>query len=461
MMKSASQMERELRDGAIPLDRRLHDSHWFEAEFSVPAGDELISLFWKSSVPGSLAPEIAYMEMVQAWSNQGYDVSEAEELIPLGIALHAAGEKEELRGLTARLLNALKDAPKKVNHLYNDYAHIENWEDFQNAMPASRKFTPKLCWKDSYEQRIYQGWLGQLAGGSFGTAIEGYTGTQINRIYGDITSYITAPETKNDDVVYELVLLDVFERMGRRITSKEIGIEWVKQIPFGWSAEWIAIRNLNMGIFPPESGRFLNFYSDWIGAQMRGMVCGMLSPADPMEAARLAYIDGVVSHAANGVCGEIFSAVLTALSFEYNDTRKLIKDIAGFLPAGTEYAAQFDYVLRTLEESKNSDDAWLLLNHHFERYNWIHSYPNMAADMLSLWYCGGDFTAAMSLLAKSGNDVDCNGGLVGNILGVMNDVPDKWADPLGDLLETYIKGKEKLSIRELAARNARLAKKQN
>jgi hypothetical protein len=36
-------------------------------------------------------------------------------------------------------------------------------------------------------------------------------------------------------------------------------------------------------------------------------------------------------------------------------------------------------------------------------------------------------------------------------------VPEKWSAPLGDLLETYLPGKERLSIRELAARTTRLA----
>ena len=40
---------------------------------------------------------------------------------------------------------------------------------------------------------------------------------------------------------------------------------------------------------------------------MRGMICGMVAPAWPMEAARLAHLDGVVSHDNNGVYGEIFS----------------------------------------------------------------------------------------------------------------------------------------------------------
>ena len=57
---------------------------------------------------------------------------------------------------------------------------------------------------------------------------------------------------------------------------------------------------------------------------MRGMVCGMLAPAWPMEAARLAYLDGVVSHARNGVYGEIYASVLTALAFTHDDQRALL-----------------------------------------------------------------------------------------------------------------------------------------
>jgi hypothetical protein len=47
--------------------------------------------------------------------------------------------------------------------------------------------------------------------------------------------------------------------------------------------------------------------------------------------------------------------------------------------------------------------------------------------------------------------------LVGNILGIMHGVPQAWSVPLGDLLETYLPGKGRLSIRELAERTARLA----
>jgi hypothetical protein len=36
----------------------------------------------------------------------------------------------------------------------------------------------------------------------------------------------------------------------------------------------------------------------------------------------------------------------------------------------------------------------------------------------------------------------------------MDGVPEGWAAPIGDLLETYLKGKEKMSIRELSKKTA-------
>ncbi|HWR67340.1 MAG TPA: ADP-ribosylglycohydrolase family protein, partial [Bellilinea sp.] len=142
-----------------------------------------------------------------------------------------------------------------------------------------------------------------------------------------------------------------------------------------------------------------------------------------------------------------------------DDPRAILVEAARYIPAKSEYAAKLEFCFKVLMTEGSAESAWPILEKHFERYNWIHAYPNLAADMLALWYGGNDFTETMALLAKAGLDVDCNGGLVGNVLGVVKDVPPAWADPIGDLMETYIKGKERLSIRELSARTARLAKK--
>lgn len=458
MSKRAWELERKLRLSAVPIDRRIHDSNWYEADFEPPYGDALIDLFWYARVPGSGAPEIPYQEMIQAKANQGYDVSQAEALLAKGLELHKAGDKEDLRALTSELMAALYAAPQLTDHPYHQFSYPGKWDAVVADMADGIAHSYLSDWDEDYSKRIYQGWIGQLAGGSFGTAIEGYTGEQIAKVYGKVEDYITTPETTNDDVVYELVLLDVFEQMGRKLTSHALGLEWVRQIPFGWSAEWVSLRNLSMGIMPPESGSWHNPYSDWIGAQMRGMVCGMLAPAWPMEAARLAFIDGVVSHAKNGVYGGMYAAVLTALAFQFEDPRALIQAGVSYLPQGSEYVSVVREVLSVVAEEQDPSSAWARLDKRFERYNWIHAYPNIAADIFALWYGVGDFTLSMSLLAQAGNDVDCNAGLVGNVLGIMSGVPEKWAAPIGDLLETYIKGKERLSIKELAERTVRLAK---
>ncbi len=453
--RKAWQIDRQLRLNAIPVDRRLHHSHWDEV-ITFPHGDALIALFWSASVPGSGAPEIPYVEMVQSMANRGYDVSDAEALLEQGMRLAAKGDTAELRHLTARLLAELFKAPRISEHVYWSYDHPATWEDVESAMLAPHNDNGYANFTD-LQVRIYQGWIGQLAGGAFGTCIEGYHTAQIEKVYSEIASYLTEPETMNDDVVYELVFLDVFEDRGRALTSTDLALEWVRQIPFGWSAEWVALENLHRGILPPHSGSFRNPYSDFIGAQMRGMVCGMLAPAQPLEAARLAHLDAVISHAANGVYGEIFSAVLVSLAFTRTDTHSLIQDAQNFLPGRSEYAAMLSTCLDTIRNDSDYRSAWKVLDQRFEEYNWMHAYPNLAADLLALWYGNDDFTKSFQILAHAGLDVDCNAGLVGNILGIMHGVPRAWAAPLGDLLETYLPGKERLSIRELAERTARLA----
>jgi len=455
-MKKAWQMERDLRDVAIPLDRRSHGSNWYTSSFEVPYGDALLRMFWDSKVPGSGAPEIPYLEMVQAAYTKGLDTSAAMKLIPTGIELATSGQIDDLRVITAQILEALNHAPIDPNHPFHKYEHPATWEEVKAAMGKVLE-TPISFDRTELPERIYQGWLGQLAGGSFGTAIEGYTGAQITKVYGDIRGYITPPETTNDDVVYELVLLDVFERLGRKLTSRDLGLEWVKQIPFGWSAEWVALRNLNQGILPPESGSFQNPYSNWIGAQMRGMICGMLAPGWPMEAARLAFIDGVISHENNGIYGEIYAAVLTSLAFVRSDPRRILVEAAEYVPQQSLYASVVHDCLDVVAKTTIPATAWKTLEKHYQEYNWIDAHPNIAAVIYSLWYSHNDMTECFSLLAKAGLDVDCNGGLAGNVLGVIQPVPEAWATPLGDLLETYLKGKEKLSIKELATLTTRLA----
>jgi len=456
MRIKAWQAERDIRRSAIPLDRRLHPSTWCDQTAADKGQDEVMFMLWKSSVPGSGAPECLYREAAQSMENQGFDESLAVSLIPEGLRLACSGDAPALRVLTAQYLDALFAAPQDPLCSYLGFEHPASWDEVLSRLPAAH--TSQEDQPVGVEEKTLAGWVGQLAGGAFGTAIEGYTGQRISEIYGDVRSYVTDPETMNDDVVYELALLDAFESHGRGLTSQGIAAEWLRQIPFGWSAEWIAIQNLRAGLMPPESGSYRNPYSDWIGVQMRGMICGMLAPGRPLEAVRLAHLDGVVSHVANGVYGGMYAAALTALAYVRDDPRVVAIEAAGYVPQGSEYSAVLHECLDMVTRESDVPSALAWAEQRFEQYNWIHAYPNMAVDIISLWYGGRDITESFALLARGGLDIDCNAGLVGTVLGVIGGVSAVWADPIGDRLETYIPGKERLSIHALAERTARLAR---
>jgi ADP-ribosylglycohydrolase len=456
MRTKAWQLEREVRRSAVPLDRRLHPSNWLEQTGAGRGQDEVMLMLWESAVPGSGAPECLYREAAQSLENQGYDESVAVSLIPEGVRLARTGDVPPLRVLTARYLEALFSAPQASDCPYLGFERPAMWDEVLSLLPAAR--APQEEQPDGVEEKTWAGWMGQLAGGAFGTAIEGYTGQRISDVYGDVRSYVTKPETMNDDVVYELALLDAFEHDGRGLTSRDIADEWLRQITFGWSAEWIAIQNLRAGLMPPDSGNFRNPYSDWIGVQMRGMICGMLAPGRPLEAVRLAHLDGVVSHAANGVYGGMYAAALTALSYVRDDPRVVAEEAVGYVPQRSEYAAVVRECLDVATRESDASSALAWAEQRFEQYNWIHAYPNVAADVVSLWYGRLDMTESFALLARAGFDVDCNAGLVGTVLGIMGGTPAVWADPIGDRLETYIAGKEEVSIRALAERTVRLAR---
>ena len=134
MKKLAWELEKELRDAAIPVDRRVNDSDWYTSDMEIPYGDELIRKFWYSKVPGSRAPEVPYQEMAQAQYNKGYDTSAASDLILKGIELARQDKIDELRVLTAELLDVIIHAPKDLKHPIHRYQHPETWVDICAAM---------------------------------------------------------------------------------------------------------------------------------------------------------------------------------------------------------------------------------------------------------------------------------------------------------------------------------------
>ena len=213
---------------------------------------------------------------ISAMYNMGYDVLEAEKLIPLAIEAREREDKIELTKLTARVFHIINNAKKIEGHPYWNYKIYNSFEEYEQSVDFEEYGEYKTD-RDEFERIIYAGWMSQIIGGALGTGIEGYTGQKLREVYGNINHYVKRPTTYNDDLTFEMVFLEAFIEKGYDLTSADVAEAWVSLVPHGWSAEDIALRNIRYGIYPPESGYHCNPWREWIGAQMRGAICGMLA----------------------------------------------------------------------------------------------------------------------------------------------------------------------------------------
>ncbi len=460
MAKKAWQIELDTLRASLPVVLQEEEQGWNFAEHLERVENELTRMEWDSNVPGSGAPEHVIIGAMQDMENMGYDVSAAEEMIEEGQKYLAANDIAALAGHTARVWNVLMNSPKIPGHPYWQYTQYESFEQYAASVVFPARAPYDIMGED-YRRRTDLGWRAQIVAGAVGTAIEGYVTENIRKVFGEIRGYPRTPNTFNDDITYEFALLKAVEKHGRKVTSADIAQQWVALIPMGWSAERIALQNLKLGVFPPLSGQMNNPYREWIGAQMRGAVCGQLYPGNPREAARLAFMDGQISHHNNGVLGEVFNAVMVSLAYVESDVRSIVCGAMDMIPADSEYHSVLQYALDQCMTQPDWLSAWRNCEKKYEKYNWIHAYPNAAAEIVALWFGQGGFDETMQIISMCGYDVDCNAAQIATIVATAVNRPldEKWTAPIGDTLNTYLRGIKTIRISELSRYTCTLAQK--
>ena len=428
------------------------DQSWEAAKEVSRFYDQLLGLDWASNVPGSGAPEKIMVAAVQALENRGYRVSErGYKLLEEGIEAHSRGDYIALHKISAQLRHELAHAEKDGASPYWNYHYYHSFDEY--AATASFPAPVPVDLKSArFRDQIKAGWLCQMVGAAMGTMVEGYTSENLYKAFGAVYDYLRQPNTYNDDITFEVAFLDAFREKGYAITSADIALSWAGLIPSGWSAEEIALRNIKNGIFPPESAHTNNPFNEWIGAQMKAGICGMAAPGDPALAARLAWADGEVAHANNGILGEVFNAVMTSLAFVRSDVKDILRTAISLIPADSEYRSVVDFAWDRCAQYSDWHDALRDCCQRYERYNWIHAYPNACCEVIALYYGGGDFTETLHIITMCGIDADCNAGMIMPILGIIQGtcaIPQKLLHPAFSQLTTYMRGYEEISLEQL------------
>lgn len=422
-------------------------THWEDISSLVKGEESFIKILWESFVPGSNARESLIAAGVQALENRGFDVIELETLVQEGLSSLNNNDFGELISITSKIFSLMPKLRKIKDHPYNNFTHPMDWKEIERLFPKVNVKSPR-----SLIEKVEGGIYGMIYGGSFGTKIEGYPYWEIERVYKDFSFYLDGEvDTTNDDITYEINLLLEFLKKGKSITSEDIALGWVKRIPFGWSAELIALMNIKRGIMPPESGKFNNPYNEWIGGAMRGNMPGFLSPGNPYKAAWLSYLDGIVSHDKNGVYGEMFIGILTSLAFIEEDIDNIITTSIEFIPKNSELREVLNSTYEICKDKKDWKEVREWIYKRFEKYNWVHLYPNIAIVLMGLIFGEGDFLKTLEIISRSGFDVDCNLGEALGVLGVLNPdtIPLEWKEALKNVINTYMRGKNQFKIDEL------------
>ena len=216
---------------------------------------------------------------------------------------------------------------------YWNYPQYESFQQYEAAVVFPESIAMELrtgkSWKSSMPP------VGANAGGALGTELEGYTTDNIRKTFGRSGTICANPPPTTTTVCLSWPSSMPWSR-GKGVTADDIALEWVRNITYAWSAEEIALKNLKRGIFPPDSARVNNPWNEWIGAQMRGSVCGLAAPGNPRLAASLAWLDGSISHVNNGILGEIFNALLVSLAWTNPSVRDILRQSIE-PPQGQEY----------------------------------------------------------------------------------------------------------------------------
>lgn len=353
------------------------------------------------------------------------------------------------------------------------------------------------------EERLHAAWLGRAAGCLLGKPVEKLTVEGIRALARStdnwpLTGYFTErgldpavaaaypwnrrsrttslaenidgmPE--DDDLNYPLLALLLLERHGPGFSTGDVAKLWLDELPAGrtFTAERVAYRNLLAGIEPPHTGAYRNPFREWIGAQIRADVFGWTHPGDPAGAAEAAWRDAVLTHTANGVYGEMFTAAALARAAGGGpgvDVDACVAAGLSVVPPGSRYATAVRTGVAAAREAANASLAGFEqvvdgLHAAYGDHHWVHVLPNAALLAAAVTHAGGDFDGAIRRVVSGGWDTDSNGATAGSLTALLAGspavLPRRWTAPLKNRLSTSVGDMNGVGFDELAARTTALS----
>lgn len=401
----------------------------------------------------------------------------------------------------AKIAGKIAKLHKHVRAVSEELVQAEPTEKLAQCEPdklrdiqAARPDGPRKIWEKftatGFANRLKGAWLARAAGCTLGAIVEGwpiedmeamaeYSGVDFpptdywpvaatpQRVrYGlDRCANYTRDDMKympvDDDLTYTLLGLLILEEYGPDFTTKQVGQAWQKYLPMAYTAEKVALDNLNAGVSWKKAGIKNNPYMEWIGADIRSDPWGYAAPGWPEKAAELAYRDAYISHRYGGVYGEMFFAAAIAAAFTVDDPLEACRIGMTEIPAKCRLYKDLNWAFGQIDKIEDFRHARRLVDKRFSKMNGTHTNNNAVLTIFGLALGGLDVTKVIGTQVAMGLDNDCTAATAGSLVGAVvgaKAIDPHWTRPFRGKVRTYMIDREWFTNADIVKRFTTAAK---
>jgi hypothetical protein len=296
-----------------------------------------------------------------------------------------------------------------------------------------------------YRDKLQAGWLGQIAGVSWGGPTEF---RWQNTIIPEKDMPLWTPEMINDafhqdDIYVEMTFLRSLDEHGLDVSIRQAGIDFANSEYPLWCANAAGRQNLRAGIAPPDCSnpKFTKCPND-IDYQIESDYSGLIAPGMPNVSIVLGEKFGRLMNYSDGMYAGQFVGGMYAEAFFEEDILKIIDAGRACIPQGCQYAEMVRDVVAW--HKANPDDwetTWNLCQKKYREDPEYQKCSNGGIDvkingayvLIGLLYGNKELDKTIIISTRCGQDSDCNpssaAGVLFTTLGASK-LPGRFKDQL-------------------------------
>lgn len=271
-----------------------------------------------------------------------------------------------------------------------------------------------------YRDRMKAGWLGQMAGVTWGGPTEFKFKDQIipeDKVPKWLPKRIN-DAFNQDDLYVEMTFLRSLEEYGLDVSIRQAGIDFANSGYKLWCANYAGRSNLRDGIAPPDSShpKFNNCPND-IDYQIEADFSGLIAPGMPQVAIDLGEKFGRLMNYSDGMYAGQFMGAMYATAFFERDRIKVIEAALKCIPDKCQYAEMVRDMLSWYRENPTDWQAtWAKCQKKYREDPEYQKCSNGGIDvkingaylLMGLLYGNGEYDPTIVIAMRCGQDSDCN-----------------------------------------------------